>query len=98
MEEADAAGKAPSEERDHYLASLHEIPAMLDRIMAQRQCFCLQDLAVSGDELIRAGIPKGPEVGRILKVLLGAVLDGKCRNTSEDLLILARAEKEGISL
>lgn len=98
VEEADAAGKAPSEERDHYLASLHEIPAMLDRIMAQRQCFCLQDLAVSGDELIRAGIPKGPEVGRILKVLLGAVLDGKCRNTSEDLLILARAEKEGISL
>ena len=35
----------------------------------------IQDLAVSGDDLIEMGVPKGPEVGRVLRELLGVVLE-----------------------
>jgi tRNA nucleotidyltransferase (CCA-adding enzyme) len=48
-------------------------------------------LALTGNELIEAGIPKGPEVGRVLDRLLDAVLDDPLLNTREALLARARS-------
>jgi tRNA nucleotidyltransferase (CCA-adding enzyme) len=48
-------------------------------------------LAVTGNELIEAGVPKGPEVGRALDRLLDAVLDDPSLNTREALLARARS-------
>ena len=46
----------------------------------------LKDLAVKGDDLIAAGVRPGPDVGEVLKRLLGEVLDDPAKNTKEYLL------------
>jgi tRNA nucleotidyltransferase (CCA-adding enzyme) len=48
------------------------------------------ELAVSGDDLLAAGIPGGPALGRVLAKLLAAVVDDPARNNPDDLLRLAR--------
>jgi tRNA nucleotidyltransferase (CCA-adding enzyme) len=47
-------------------------------------------LAVSGDDLMQAGVPKGPEIGRTLDRLLALVLEDPTLNTREALLARAR--------
>lgn len=49
-------------------------------------CFCMRDLAVGGRDLMEAGIPEGPEIGRVLQELLEQVIDGKLPNEKERLL------------
>ncbi len=52
----------------------------------------LDDLVVDGTHLIAAGIPEGPDLGRILGVLLSEVVDDPTRN--ERRWLLARALEE----
>lgn len=52
-------------------------------------CYQVKDLAISGSELVAAGIPSGPEIGAVLNRLLEAVMAGTCSNTREELLKLA---------
>jgi tRNA nucleotidyltransferase (CCA-adding enzyme) len=47
-------------------------------------------LAVSGNDLIEAGVPKGPRLGQVLDQLLDAVLDDPTLNTREALLQRAK--------
>ena len=49
------------------------------------------DLAVSGDDLLAAGVKKGPAVGRMLTKLLDVVLEDPTLNTKAELL--ARIEE-----
>jgi tRNA nucleotidyltransferase (CCA-adding enzyme) len=46
----------------------------------------IADLAVDGDDLRRAGVRPGPDMGRVLGALLEAVLDEPSRNTRDELL------------
>jgi tRNA nucleotidyltransferase (CCA-adding enzyme) len=46
----------------------------------------LKDLAVKGDELIKAGVRPGPDVGATLQRLLDEVLEDPTRNTRAYLL------------
>ncbi len=52
----------------------------------------LRDLAIDGADLIAVGIPEGRELGRVLDVLLGEVVDDPSRN--DRALLLARACEE----
>ena len=52
----------------------------------------LQDLAVTGDDLIRLGLPEGPALGETLRRLLAEVVDDPERN--ERAWLLARAAEE----
>ena len=90
VEEADAKGKGPAGER--YLKTLRLIPEFLDRVLKEGQCFRLSSLAVDGNDLLKAGIPDGSEVGKTLSLLLNAVLDGKCGNTKRELMDYLRKE------
>ncbi|MEO5800709.1 MAG: CCA tRNA nucleotidyltransferase [Gemmatimonadales bacterium] len=47
-------------------------------------------LAIDGAQLLEAGFPSGPLVGRVIAVLLDAVLEDPSLNTHEQLLALAR--------
>ena len=46
----------------------------------------LKDLAVKGDDLIAVGVRPGPDVGEVLKRLLGEVIDDPAKNTKQYLL------------
>ncbi len=48
-------------------------------------------LAVTGEDLKAAGVPPGPELGRLLQRLLDAVVEDPAHNTKEALLDLVRS-------
>ena len=57
-----------------------EIRLIAGEILKEEQCFSLKDLAVNGSDLIRLGVPQGPQVGIILQKLLQGVIDGELPN------------------
>lgn len=56
----------------------------------QQPLWSLQDLAITGQDLIASGVPAGPVVGKVLQRLADSVLREPERNRQEDLLRLAR--------
>ena len=66
-----------------------------DKILAAGDCLAVRDLAVSGKDLMRLGIRPGPELGKILSMLLDQVLKYPEQNTAACLERLAREAAEG---
>jgi len=56
---------------------------------AYRDAIEVADLAVDGDDLLRAGVRPGPNVGKILHALLARVLDDPSLNIRDRLVALA---------
>ena len=63
-----------------------EIPAVMQRIRAEKACLSLKDLAVKGQDLMSLGIPAGKLLGELLGFLLDQVVDGKLPNEKAALL------------
>ena len=76
-----------------YVAQLFETEALLNRVLAQEQCFSLRQLAVNGADLQALGL-RGRPVGEMLHTLLDAVIDGRTDNRRDTLLRLARTRME----
>lgn len=76
--------------------SLYQREEKLTRLVLWQQCYqeikesgdclSLKDLAVTGKDLIEAGIAPGPALGEILTKLLEEVLEDPAKNTKEYLL------------
>ena len=64
--------------------------AMYAEIIEQKQCLKLSELAIGGKDLIAIGVKPGPDMGRILKVLLDRVLEEPELNTREQLLAIVK--------
>ena len=62
----------------------------LEKILAEKKVQSLKDLAVTGNDLIAAGILPGREIGIILNELLEAVVDDPKLNTKDKLLEIAK--------
>lgn len=67
-----------------------ELEAIMDEIIAQRQCFKLADMNIKGNELLSLGVPPGKEVGDLLRRLFEDVLQGTVQNDHEELVKLAK--------
>ena len=63
------------------------------KILAQKECFSLKQLAVNGNDIRALGY-EGAEIGDKLGILLGLVIDGKCVN-ERDALLGALTQKSG---
>lgn len=63
------------------------------KIIAEKQCFSLKQLAVNGRDIMALGY-EGAEIGEKLEMLLELVIDGECEN-SKDALIGALKNKSG---
>ena len=70
--------------------NLVELKDRIDLVQKAGAALSLKDLAVNGDDLVRAGIPAGKEMGRVLEELFNTVLDDPKENTKEKLLAIAR--------
>jgi putative nucleotidyltransferase with HDIG domain len=73
---------------------MREFRDRIDAVLAQSRAFGVKDLALSGDDLRKAGISPGPAMGRVLKELLETVLDDPEMNTPELLTRIALSIKE----
>ena len=76
-----------AEGRDEKLSYLMEYEKLYKRILNAEQCLSLRELAVSGDDLIAAGMKPGREVGETLRALLELVLENPEENTKENLIM-----------
>lgn len=68
------------------LRQLDAVENCINNIIEQCQCFSLKDLAVNGNDLITAGVPKGVQVGITLNKLMYMVIDEQIENNKTKLL------------
>jgi tRNA nucleotidyltransferase (CCA-adding enzyme) len=66
--------------------NLNNAEKIMDEIIETNQCYCLNTLAVGGQDLIDLGIPKGENIGRILNEVLNKVIEGKLENRKDSLI------------
>ncbi len=59
-------------------------------ILQKAQCYNISDLNVTGDDLIEIGINKGPQIGKVLSLLLELVIDEEIKNDRESLINKAK--------
>src|SRR5207248_5438438 len=62
------------------------LPKIVESIRAAKDPLTVKDLAVTGDDLLAAGVRPGPDVGETLERLLAAVLEDPSCNTRAALL------------
>ncbi len=74
--------------REEKLQNLAEVWETYEGILERKECVSLKTLAISGSDLISAGMEPGKEIGRILNGLLELVLENPEYNTKETLLRL----------
>lgn len=72
--------------REEKLANLASWQQMYEEICSKGQCVSLKTLAVTGSDLIAAGMKPGKQLGDTLQKLLALVLESPEKNTREILL------------
>lgn len=76
--------------RQQKLTYVDSYEQMYQRIIEQGECLTIKELAVSGQDLISAGMKPGKEIGIMLKELLEVVLEEPEKNTKEALIVLVK--------
>lgn len=69
------------------------VEATARKILSEKACFSLSDLAVNGNDIISLGVPKGKMIGKILNALLEDVIENRIQNNKADLLLKANEYK-----
>ena len=72
--------------KSYLLQAVKDVGVMYGQIVAERDCITLKDLAVTGSDLIAAGMEPGREMGQTLNRMLEDVLDSPEHNTKEYLM------------
>lgn len=91
---ADCKAQHPS--RKTRLEEIKKLNGLLDNIIAERQCFSLRDLDISGRDILKLGCPQGKKIGLILQVLLDEVISEKLINNKKILLKRAKVLIRGL--
>jgi putative nucleotidyltransferase with HDIG domain len=88
---ADLSGKRGTGGEPPPLEEIERVDAFREVVRSQLSApHRLQDLAISGDDLLALGVAPGPRVGQLLSELLDEVVDEPELNTREELLRRAR--------
>ena len=86
LRRADALGKGT---RPRSAPGLESLAQRIEKVVKADSALSVKDLAVSGDDLASWGIPRGPEMGTVLRALLETVLDDPEQNERERLQTIA---------
>lgn len=68
------------------MAELTDLRSRKERIIQEKQCFSLRDLAVDGTDILKLGVPAGKKVGELLQWALQEVMEQRLPNQKEVLL------------
>lgn len=69
---------------------LEKAKQIAERVIADKECFKLKDMAVKGDDLIKSGMAMGPEIGKTLNMLLDKVISEEVANDKDSLMQIIR--------
>lgn len=72
--------------RQSDLKRVEQLERLIRKILDEKQCYRLRDLAVDGTDLLRLGLPPGRQIGLVLEQLLSQVIEGRCPNEKGALL------------
>lgn len=86
---ADIKAQHPSKTAER-LEHMEKVKAIYRKILREKQCLSLKELAIDGKELMDMGIPQGKKLGEILQQLLEAVLEQPELNQRNTLLSMAK--------
>jgi len=92
LHKADVTAQTESH-RAERIAQAEQLLEQLNALKAADACMSLKKLAVTGGDLLAAGIPQGQEIGRRLNQLLELVIDGVLPNEHEALMAYLRSNK-----
>ncbi len=84
LKRADALGKAPA--CFSYVEEIERMRAMAQALVSSGAAWSLDTLALSGRDLIAAGMEPGPAIGAALRRALDAVMAGSVANDRDELL------------
>lgn len=70
--------------------NLVELKERINKIVSEKSALSLKDLAINGNDLMQAGIPKGKIIGAILSELFETVTESPAMNDKEKLLNVAK--------
>lgn len=87
VKKADALAQS-SYKREEKLKAVDTINSIYSSVLSKQQCVSLKTLAITGSDLIDAGIKPGKEIGKILNSMLEHVIDYPEDNNKEILLDL----------
>ena len=80
---------AQSERSQYRLEEQARVHEILDKILSEKACFSMRDLAISGGDLLDMGAVRGPRIGEVLDAALHAVIEGELPNDRDRLLDFA---------
>lgn len=80
-------------QREEKLKRLNEIREIYEQILERKECLSLKELAVTGSDLIAAGMQPGKEIGTTLAGFLEIVLENPEYNRKEYLLSLLPSQE-----
>ena len=72
--------------RQEKTESLWDIRRLYSKVLEDKDCLSLKDLAVSGSDLIAAGMKPGRQIGEVLDAMLTDVIEEPSHNDREYLL------------
>ena len=78
----------------HYARAGEKELTALIKVLEEEPCYRISDLAVTGNDLIEAGMSPGPAMGETLNRLLNLVIEEEIENTKEALLAVTKKEIE----
>lgn len=84
IKRADALSQAPQCAPRAELAD--ELKNVLEQVLAADEAFTVRDLRINGNDVMAAGVARGPAVGEALLNALDAVIDGRILNERDELL------------
>lgn len=88
LKRADALAKAPDCFKRAQAAE--QLKVFLQEVLINEEAFLVKDLAIDGRDIIALGVEAGLRVGELLDALLDGVIEGRWKNTEEELLFQAR--------
>jgi tRNA nucleotidyltransferase (CCA-adding enzyme) len=86
---ADISAQNPAKAFER-ITMLNKLKVTYNKIIAEKQCLSLKDLALSGKDLLDMGFPEGKNLGELLQKLLDAVLDQPELNERDKLIKMAK--------
>ncbi len=89
LKRADTLGQ--SDKSRYRLEELTKIQVLLEKILADKACFSMKDLAINGKDLIAAGAKPGTQIGAALTLALNAVIDDDMPNDHDALMAFIRS-------
>ena len=72
------------------IRGVQKLRKKIEEELASRPPLTVQDLAISGHDLMELGIAEGPEIGQVMRNLLEVCLDDPTVNTREALLHMVK--------